>query len=477
MTRDIADLLAGAVEERAEALVGLRPTPAAFALTRVRIRRRRTVRHSVEAGVGVAASGVVAAGVWFGMQLDRSPAPPVDTPTVAPTPGPTTPAPTPTPTPSPTATERPAPALPGQPSALLPPDDLLAHTGAGWVLAIYRSDPPDADPTTVTSQALYAIAPDGTRYRLATTTDNVVLRLLDWQAGDGRARVAFGPPASEFVGVGWLDLRTGAMTPEAIDVPDDPLFVGRLDDGTELWQTAQASPVRLYATTPGSPARLVGELGDSTMPVLVSAPETRVATLATDTRRLIALDLATGERRTVDLGDGQMCTLLAWLDDASVLVQCFDPTGGERVVDWHPHLSTVNVDTGVVAEVESLGVGEPFVPVYSSGINLDHWTVAFPAYTLDDQVPTADVCTNGVWRWTPDGLRQLWAFGGSSDGMTLDTAGGSVFIEARPGCLSGLESDELVAVAADGAVRVVAPAPDAVDGVAWLTDLSWTPAG
>lgn len=474
MTRDISELLADAVEERARALADLRPTPAAFALTRVRIRRRRIVRHSVQAGAGLAACGVVAAGAWFGIHLDRAPAPPSQTPStsVPPSPGPSGPTTSAPPTATgPTATPV---VTPGLPSALPAPADLLATTGPGWLLTIYRSAPADSTGADGVVHAVVAVAPDGTRYRLADLPADQNVELLDWQPGEQRARVSYGPWGVDGGFTGWLDLRTGALTQDEPDVPTDRWFEARLADGSDLWSTNISSgPVELWAVPGGGQARLVGQLAGHWSKPRVSPSETRVATLADTADQVIVLDLATGARSTVELPvpDGD-CALLGWLDDEALLVSCVDHSGPDPIVQRHPRLVRVEVGTGATTEVAQLGAGQPFALSGAVGVTVRPGTVAFPALTLDPQVPMADVCPDSVWEWSADGLRQV-ATPDGSDTFLLASSGGSLYVAGSAGCTDRVGPPQVQRVADDGSSTVLAPAPEPLVGTETRTSLSW----
>jgi hypothetical protein len=472
VTPDIADLLADAVDERARSLGDLRPTPAAFALTRVRIRRRRIVRHSTEAGVGIAASGVVAAGVWFGTHVDRTPTPPIQSPTtsVAPTP---TPSPTPSPTSEPTTSAPPtaiptATTSPGLPAALPAPDGLLATTGPGWVLTVYRSTP--AGSTTAGANAVIAVAPDGTLYRLADLSADQNVELLDWHTGDTRAYVSYGP-GSLF---GWLDLRTGALTRDEPAVPAGHTFEARLNDGTTLWTTnLDAGPVQLWAVANGGAARLVGQLGDFWTKPQVSPSQTRVAALAPTADSVLVLELSTGQRRTVSLAvpDGQ-CALLGWLDDSTLLTWCFDHSGPDPIVQRNPRLVSVDVDTGTLTVLAKVGVGQPLGLPGAVGVHVGPGAVAFPARTLDAQIPMADVCSNSVWEWAGGALRRTTLPEGS-DTFRLAAAGGDLYVAASAGCAARIAPPTLDRVAPSGDATTLTPAPAPLAGVDTTTALSW----
>jgi hypothetical protein len=475
VTRDIADLLADAVEDRARSLSGLLPTPAAFARTRARIRRRRVVRHSVEAGVGIAASGAVAAGAWFGAHVDRAPAPPAQSPSTSatPTPAPTSPTPTGSATTGPTTSAEPS-AAPGLPSALPAPDGLLATTGPGWVLAVYRSAPADPTSAAAVVHALLAIAPDGTRYRLLGLPPDQTVELLDWHASDARARVSYGPVGVGGNLTGWLDLRTGVLTRDEPALPAEHAYEARLDDGTTLWTAnLDAGPIQLWATTDAGDARLVGQLGDTWTKPQVNPSQTRVAALTPTASSVIVLDLANGARSTVDLAvPGGECALLGWLDDRSVLVSCFDHSGPDPIVQRNPRLVRVDVDGGALTTLARLGVGQPFALNGVVGVIVRPGTVAFPAYTLDAVIPMGDVCPNSVWEWSGAGLQQVPTAAGS-DTFRLAAAGGDLYLEASSGCAARITPPSLTRVAPGGGSTVLAPPPDPLAGAATQTSLSW----
>ncbi|GEL96389.1 hypothetical protein [Cellulomonas composti] len=480
MSRGIEELLAAAVDERARSLDGLRPAAGALARTRSRVRRRRAVRHSVETGVGVAAVGVVGVALWWGGARPDAPLPPSGSTA----PAPATPTPAPSPAPS-SATRAPTPAAaPGLPPALPAPDDLLARVGPGWTLTVYRSVPAGADPLAApTAHAVLAVAPDGTRYRLADLPAELGVRVLHWRAGDESARVSWGPFATDDMTTGWLDLRTGDLVTDAPDLPRAPdlpgaSYLADVGDSGELWLAGvDGDAWSLYVVPASGEPRALGEVDGAVSVASVSPDDSRVAwaTAAAPGQALVVVDVATGDRTQVplDAPDGE-CSVLGWLDDASVLASCFDYTGDGPVVDWDPRLERIGVDDGSVARVQDIGVGDPFVPSFSHGAHTADGTVAFPAFTLTADLGMASVCANSVWSWGPDGLQEVRPTG--DDVLGVGAAGDDVLVESTTGCMQGAAPSTLTAHApgASGTATILAPVPD--DG-AWSTALvSWTPA-
>src|SRR6478735_5770354 len=96
--RDLSDVMNDEVETRERWIAELSPSPAALAGAVRTVRRRRAVRHTVQA-LGVSAVAVAVAGAsWLGLRTDEPVPAHTPSPTVTPTVTPTT---TPTPTAAP----------------------------------------------------------------------------------------------------------------------------------------------------------------------------------------------------------------------------------------------------------------------------------------------------------------------------------------------------------------------------------------
>lgn len=209
--RDLADVLGAAVDARALALDGLEPVSGLTGL-RTRVRRRRAVRHAVEAVAVLPVVAAAAVGGWL-LLGGPDPLPPVVTPSPTGTPTDEQ-APTPTPTASPTPTQTPeVPYLstvtvhPLLPPAERLPQGLLAETDADWSLLRYEAGPvTSADQPGVSEE--YLLSPDGRLFQLPGHQGSIT----GWRPGSTRAvaiQASDGPPAS----VGVLDLETGVWSP------------------------------------------------------------------------------------------------------------------------------------------------------------------------------------------------------------------------------------------------------------------------
>ena len=377
------------------------------------------------------------------------------------------------------------------------PEGLLARTGPGWLLVLDAVT--SSDGSGGSSQALFVVAPDGTRYLLTdhvpafpTTGYDSVWRIVDWRAGSDRARVALSrAPALDAGGsdAGWLDLRTGVVTPDEGDdagVPMARTYLARTADGTDLWVVqsdgnSSDGLSHLYATTNGA-TRDVGALAGTGTLAWASPSLDRVASISDDARSVVVLDVATGRRTVRSIAPPDMeCSLLGWADDESLLTRCFLHTGGGTVASWQPELWRVHVDSPTVEVGDVLRAGQPFAPTWTTGANAGDGVVVFPAFTLDDQVSVASMCADSVWQWSSSGgLRQVQGAGERGDDLfQVASVGGyggepaHVFVAATPGCSSGVVADEITGYGPDGDATPLFPAASPAELTARLT---WAPA-
>ncbi len=456
MTKDLTELLAAAVDERAHTLGAITPAQDALARTRGRIRRRRAVRHTLEGGVGVAAVGVVGAVVWFGARDDKAPTPPA-THSSSPSPSPTTPSAPPTPSPTLAIVER-----AGLPPAYEAPPGLLAQASVGWTLTVYGTRPAvDQELVPLTAHALFAVAPDGTRYHLTDLPLDQGVILESWSPtlDGGLARVAMAPYDSDAFVYGWLDPATGAFTDDyPAGLPGSAFLDSVAPDGVEFWRSYDATPPTLYARVAGQPAREVGPLGADEA-LVVSPSGAKVATANSSATELVVLTVATGARQSVPLPAANgACHPVGWLDESSLLVQCFDYTGGGPISSWRPRLVRVGLD-GATSVLTELGDGQPFVPTHQIGAHVSDGVVVLPGLTLTPELGMADLCADSAWQWGPGGLTLVQGptARGEND-MRVGAGGGRAYVRAAPGCSQGGGAADLTAHL-DGQAIVVAPLP------------------
>lgn len=464
MNRELADVMAAAVDARARSMGA--ETMARGDLDRVvtRVRRRRAVRHTTQAGVVVVAGAGIAAGGWFGLR-GHEPVPPA-----TPTPTLTTPAPPPSATPTPT----PEPIVEaGFPTALPLPDGLLAQTGPGWVLTLHRPTPATTDGTagTAVGQAVFLVSPAGEQYRVVDVPTALAVSLEHWTAGSTTAQVMFGEfsvdGTADGLRPGTLDLLTGTVTARDLVLPDDARYLGQAAGGVELWTRRGApdtEPGRLYAVPPDGSPRVVAEVPGTIVEPLVDPTGTRVASPTDDAAGARVVVVADGSAHDVDYsGAGDSCSTVAWLDAGHLLASCFDMTDGETLADWNPALYRVAVDGDPAPTlVSDLDRGDPFAEQYVPGTWVRDGVVAYPGLEVGDQGGLDLVCATGVYLVGPDGPALLQG-PGDQDATLFEvrSAAGVVYVASGTGCVTG-DYSPTVLTAHDlgtGTAVVVAPAP------------------
>lgn len=352
MERDLNALLRSVADTHEQALGGVEPT-GAFQRARRAVRRRRVVRHTQTAALGVAAVAVVGgAAVLVGQSratpvdpATRSATPTVSTPTTSPTATPSvTPSAGPTSDPTPTgeATQVEVPLVTGV--AGVPPHRALtaqvaAQVGPGWVASVHRTGSAPAgvvdEMLSRTGNVVLLTSPDGRSYRVPLDEDAFVA-VSWWVAGqplhvDAYPGGEYGPPTPML-----LDPVAGTLT--AAD--GDWRLVGRdADGGTVL--TDGRSVVVVDAdggrrTVLSAEHVLVGGGMDPTGHRVAVRVQGSISPVE-------VVDVATGRSRALEPAAAGSCEVGGWLDATTLLYVC--DTSGTTVEH------ELDVETGAVQEV------------------------------------------------------------------------------------------------------------------------------
>lgn len=323
---------------------GARPAAGPLARTVRRVRRRRAVRHAGQSVAGLALVGAAGTVVWLGGRDADGPAPAV-TPTVtqAPTPAPTSTSTASTETIGPFAT--PLPVEPG----------LFESTTRDWMLTTSLDTDPTKPVTDLTSTRLRLelVGPDATPHQILEFDDRTWISVHSWRAGQPIA-LASVSVHDEADTLGWLDLRTGVLTPiEGVNAASG--LVGTTDDGT-VWLSPPPVPADLLSSTGGRPMpyRLLtdsqeGEIlgTDTTLTVrdtdgtvrdlgplhvgpygVSLSPDGRWVTGTSATGAMVVVDVRTGTSTPVtSLPADRTCTVPGWSGPSTILLSCASADG------------------------------------------------------------------------------------------------------------------------------------------------------
>lgn len=430
MTRDLGDLMWGAVSERSRSLDGLAPAGSDLVRLHTRVRRGRTMRHVRDAAVAVPVAAAVVAGGWLGIDRMTQPTPPP----------PATQVPV-DPTPDATQETTDEPVLgepitePGLPAYYEMPDGLLDRTGPGWVVT---SDSPvrgDLDADEVVRDplgvAMFLVAPDGTHFLVGRFDADANVYPVAWTPGSPTVDVIVDTLTAGFMEArpeqdlmaATYDLRTRAFTER---------------EGDALWPPESPTDVR-------SPSgRGVGvELGE-----------------------VFTLRAEDGSGTVLDYGvAGKVCAPVGWLDDASFLALCVDEAAqtdggidvGATLREYAPVLVQVDLDgarVGGVTELRVIGADDP-MPSIGDGVLVRDGVVAFRSH---EGSPYG--CFTGAYAWTGDGFQTLQRPEGGENIFVVRASGGVVYVEASAGCLgeggaATLTAHDLTA----GTAQLLEPAP------------------
>lgn len=468
MTRDLIDLMHDDVAARERSIAGIEPSATALADVARQVRRRRTVRRTLQVGGAGVAVVVLGAASWFGLQ-DRRPPVPAQTPT---------PSVSASPTPSPSASVV-LDELPGLPPTQALPAGLLESTTPGWVLTVYRSELPAADHQGPSSlvHTVVLVSPAGERYRVVDLPLDTSLSLLRWDAGSTTAVVSV-EYAGDF-GVGRvpradLDLLSGTLTPTPVDLGEHgggPFYLGVTADGAELWSTAtstDAATSDVFRRTADGDLELVGAIGSST-PVLDPTRTRLAADIWTVDDRFAVIDVVDGGRTEHAYGvPGRRCTVVGWLDADSLLTSCTEALEPD-LVDGEVTLHRVEVSgaSTPVTEVARFAADEP-LPTGWSGAGLADGRVAF---TVRER--GLGGCATGASVWDGERVVPLDDVPGGT--VDVGVGDGVVYVEATSSCHEARPADLTAYSLTAGTSVLLAPAPTATDGgVEWVVGLrSW----
>jgi len=437
------------------------------------VRRRRVVRHTVQAVIAVPVAAAVGVALWFGAGEALREGP-VATPTPAPTVPPPTSDPTqgttPSPTPDSTTETSPAPeeiVVPGLPPHFVAPDGVLSLASPGWVLSVYQVGDPEREWTVDVPRTLFLTSPDGDHFRLADVSVEWI-EVHHWRAGDARARVTYGTyedgyPAGHTTG--WLDLLTGELTADerSLEWAD---FLGFAPDGDEVWYFRGGSVV--YLVAPDGSRRDI-DAADAGQTAVLSPAGTHVAVEGEDDGvELVLVDLGAQESRVVPFGvAGRSCSFTGWLDDVSLLVQCAvdNPGSTPRYSDFTGHRLTVVGGPGGVQDLGALlGSGRVVV----GGANVEHDVVALRYWDYEalEAEPGVEACAPSAAVWLDGRVVDVPAFGqieGRRSVSSMASHDGVLYLGGEYGCTFGEERplDELARFdAVTGALTTVLPVID-----------------
>ena len=436
MTRDLGDLMWGAVIERSRSLDGLAPAGSDLVRLHTRVRRGRTVRHVREAAVAVPVAAAVVAGGWLGIDRLTQPTPPPPA-----TQEPVVPSPDATGDATQETTDEPLlgdPITePGLPPYYEMPDGLLDRTGPGWVVTSDRPMRDDPAAAEVVHEdlgtALFLVAPDGAHFLVGRFDPGANVYPVAWSPGSPTVDVIVDTLTAGFMEqrpeqdlmTATYDLRTRTFTER--------------EGGDALW------PPDTSADVPRSPSgRGVGGGIDEMFTLWAED----------DSGTQLAYEV-----------DGKVCAAVGWLDDVSFLALCVDRAVqtdggidiGRTLRDYAPVLVRVDLDgarVGGVTELQAIGADDP-LPVVGAGVTVRDGVVAFPS---DEGSPYG--CFTGADAWTGAGFQALQRPENGENVFVVRAAGGVVYVEASPGCSGDaapatLTAHDLTA----GTAQLLEPAP------------------
>lgn len=475
MNDDLAAVLAEASAQQARTV---RPLADAGVHGLLReVARRRTARRVRRSVMGVAAVGVVGVLGWAGLTW-VAPVVPVNHPTGAVT----TPSVTPSPTPAPSA---PAPtASAGMPLSVPLPEGLLEEAQPGWVLTVHvpsSAAEDEVDPGLLgdtegltwvrVGAALFLVSPAGERYKLLDLDLDTPLQVVHWTAGADRALVRVGSWSGGEATPGWLDLRTGEITPLTTQILGT--LIGVTPDGSSVWQgLANGNGIDVVELGPdGAVVHRWPDLGDAYEPLL-SPSGSLVALAGPGGMRL--LTLADGGIRLLEDSESESCQPVAWPSETEMFVWCVDISPGAGMRDGRLYRQPVDAPTSertFVADSTTLG-GEPW-----QGVMLDGRLV------MTIIAPTPDGCPSGLV--TVDGTQVSTLAAATGEEHQLAVEGKRLYLTGGFVCPGASGPTTLtVRDVDDGTSVVLAPAPDqtppAVAGEPqmWLAGLwSWAVGG
>jgi hypothetical protein len=419
--RDLTDVLGAAVEARARALDGLAPAPGLAGL-RTRVRRRRAVRHTVEAVAVLPVVAALGVGGWL-LLGDRDPVPPVVTPSPTSTP-------TPDPTPSPDPTSSPTPEIvlgdpivePGLPPHYEMPDGLLEETEPGWVLATYAPETWYAGRSgfaPATFESVLLVSPDGATYE--------AVRLSTGAPTEGTS----GGRWAEHELLAWESGTTTAVVRETVYVQASAGTAGTMESTQVMTLDLLTGTLTEDGPNPG-PEGAPNSRGDMWLQ-----------------RRGVVVD-ASGEQlgmidHEVESASG-WCDAVSWWTADSVLAACYahDPAtwndGVAAYLDLDPRLVTFTLDqmaTGEGTVLRTLGPGDARPWEWGSATVADGLVVAQGAI-LEPGLAAIGECPTGVYLFSREGTERLPASESHPDVelniFESDVIGRTIYVMSTGGC-------------------------------------------
>jgi hypothetical protein len=496
--RELSDVMAEAVAARERALTGLTPAPQVLDGMRSRVRRRRGVRHGLQALAVVPVVGAVVLAASLAGQ-DPAPVPPVQTESPAPTPEPTTTS-EPTPDPTPSAPELGAPVLePGLPPFHEAPDGILDEAGPGWFLVTWQTSRFDGADFVPSDTSVLLVDPGGVRYRLLTiplalsptVTGGqfpVQHEVVDWEAGASTAVMRVREGGSSIGGsFVTLDLLSGDVQP--VDTGPDRVWFEELEiaastaDGTRLWRGGSDDSTVLTVTR-GEQVRQIdtGVVVHAVEP----SPDGSLVWVGGGTNADGAVvDLASGSV-VAQLPAGETasgwCVVSGWWTGDAVLQTCSDTELlSEEGVWFEPEAVRL-----VTADLEQLagGTSTPLRSLASDDVAPFGWDsanvgdgVVAVGGAVAEQFGSPYVCPEGAWLVDAKGARQIDVGhpGGAAPAQAeFGRTPGHLVIWSSLSCHEAVGPDRLVAYdVATGTVVDLAGSPHADDGTYFGGPVSW----
>lgn len=429
---DLGDLLSAAEDGVARAHGAGAPDDV-LAVTRLRVRRRRVVRHAREGALGAVATLAIGWAVWAHPAPQVGPAVPTPTGSTAPTPT-TAPSPAPTPSATPTVTTRtPTVQVAGLPMLVQATEDDLTGAAPGTGLALWSEQPQEPSFLLVGATGpmhLLLVEPDGDVLYL-TPVPAGWSQVRDWQRGATTAVLHRQADQEEHLAE--VDLLSGEVRGEVL---------------ADAWQGALDPWSVPGAISPDGAAYVDLDQQDLT----------------------VVRDGAT----VVLQVQGYYCLAVGWSDDTHVLVRCIDrqPEGAAPTSADGVTLHLVDARTGAVVESRALGDGEAYPT--QVGVLTEDGTVVTATGTVGVEPPDrTSVCGTALTAF--DGLDAVRTVreGAAADVSwpALGATGRTLLVEGGEGCPSEMSLSSLQAVdLASGALTAVLPRSTAPDGPVGLFD-------